>query len=292
VDELSVKFEEHSDQLQEVCKLLRHIAVSDSLIVWAEHIETNIRFQRPEVIHSCQTLAAYPSSKIVVENVDVFFNSWQAQINDLSVLVKDINDSCSGKISQQVYLSLPRPGKHGSTARMMKPSQLSSEEQAKIAKVGLEMKLMTSEVDAEADRWSSSAIDGDSEIVRRAKNMSSMAFSMYLFTRGEGVLGTTEDLFTQAGYFAEEGTKLFKAVKQLSQQASPELGQKTDLVAYIDILPYYCQQLIFTVKSETVGKTATFNKVDKVIQETKNLMNAVSKVISTSFLYNTVLNKS
>ena len=32
----------------------------------------------------------------------------------------------------------------------------------------------------------------------RAKNMSSMAFSMYLFTRGEGPLKNTQDLFTQA----------------------------------------------------------------------------------------------
>ncbi len=45
------------------------------------------------------------------------------------------------------------------------------------------------------------------------------------------------------------------------RQVPPELGQRSDLVAYIDILPYYCQQLIFTVKSETVGKAATFNKV-------------------------------
>ena len=53
------------------------------------------------------------------------------------------------------------------------------QEQAKIAKVGLEMKLITSEMDAETEKWE----EPDNEIVRRAKNMSSMAFSMYLFTR-------------------------------------------------------------------------------------------------------------
>lgn len=50
--------------------------------------------------------------------------------------------------------------------------------------------------------------------------MSSMAFSMYLFTRGEGPLKTTQDLFTQAEYFAEEGAKLFKTVKDFSQMVS------------------------------------------------------------------------
>jgi hypothetical protein len=76
------------------------------------------------------------------------------------------------------------------------------------------MKLITSEMDAEAEKWQ----QRDNEIVRRAKNMSSMAFSMYLFTRGEGPLHTTQDLFIQAEYFAEEGTKLFHAVKHFSLQ--------------------------------------------------------------------------
>jgi len=55
-------------------------------------------------------MSCYPSSKIANENVDVFANAWSVQINDLSVLVKDVNDSCHGKSDRQVYLSLPRPG--------------------------------------------------------------------------------------------------------------------------------------------------------------------------------------
>ena len=87
------------------------------------------------------------------------------------------------------------------------------QEQAKIAKLGLEMKLITSEMDAETEKWE----EPDNEVVRRAKNMSSMAFSMYLFTRGEGPLKTTQDLFTQAEYFAEEGTKLYRIVYDFAQ---------------------------------------------------------------------------
>ena len=39
----------------------------------------------------------------------------------------------------------------------------SHQEQAKIAKLGLEMKLITSEIDAEAEKWE----EPDNEIVRR-----------------------------------------------------------------------------------------------------------------------------
>jgi hypothetical protein len=49
-------------------------------------------------------------SKIAKENVDVFSDSWTGLINELSVLVKDINDVCQGKTERQVYMSLPRPG--------------------------------------------------------------------------------------------------------------------------------------------------------------------------------------
>jgi len=62
------------------------------------------------MVQASLTMACYPGSKIATENVDVFANAWSVQINDLSVLVKDVNDSCHGRSDKQVYLSLPRPG--------------------------------------------------------------------------------------------------------------------------------------------------------------------------------------
>lgn len=63
-------------------------------------------------------------------------------------------------------------------------------------------------------------------------------------------------------------------------------------------MPTFVQRLQFTVKDHTVGKAATFTKVDNVIQETKNLMNVISKVVTTcfecatkvSYLFNIVVN--
>ena len=86
------------------------------------------------------------------------------------------------------------------------------------------MKLATSEMEAETEKWKESSggavLEENNDIVKRAKNMSSMAFSMYQFTKGEGVLKTTQDLFTQAEYFAEEANRLYKVVRQFSYQVS------------------------------------------------------------------------
>lgn len=107
--------------------------------------------------------------------------------------------------------------KHGTTSKPLKPTSLDQEEQEKIAKSGLEMKMLTNEMDAETEKWNEES-EENNDIVKRAKNMSSMAFSMYQFTKGEGTLRTTQDLFTQAEYFAEEANRLYKVVRQFSYQ--------------------------------------------------------------------------
>lgn len=58
----------------------------------------------------------------------------------------------------------------------------------------------------------------DNDIVKRAKTMYTMAYSMYQFTRGEGELKTTQDLFTQAEFLTEEANKFYKVVRQFTYQ--------------------------------------------------------------------------
>lgn len=91
------------------------------------------------------------------------------------------------------------------------------------------MKLITNEMDAETDKWqeSGSQLEENNDIVKRAKNMSAMAFSMYQFTKGEGALKTTQDLFTQAEYFAEEANRLYKVIRQFSYQVKFPLSSIT-----------------------------------------------------------------
>nr|KAG5702399.1 hypothetical protein BaRGS_027486 [Batillaria attramentaria] len=284
-EQLTVQFAEHQEQLEEVCKLFRHMASSEPLVITADHNETFIHSLGPMILFAAQTLAQYPNSKICRENLEVFADAWESQINDLSILVKEVNDVCQGRGDKVVYLSLPRPGKHGTTSRSLRPVKLDAEEQAKIAKLGLEMKLITSEMEAEADKWA----EPDNAVVRRAKNMAAMAFSMYLFTRGEGRLHTTHDLFLQAEFFAEEGNKLYRTVKDFASRV-PVCSSKDELLAYVDRIPACCHQLHVTLKTPTFGKSATFNKVDSAIQETKNLMNIIAKVVTTCFICATKYN--
>lgn len=63
----------------------------------------------------------------------------------------------------------------------------------------------------------------------------------------------------------------------------PAGATKKELLEHLDKVPTYVQQLQFTVKEPTVGRAATFSKVDNVIQETKHLMNVISKVVTTCF---------
>ncbi|XP_042870002.1 alpha-catulin-like [Penaeus japonicus] len=300
LDEYADRFLEHIEHIQEVCKLLRHIATTDSLQVAAKYGEINLRIYGPQVVTAAQTLCLYPTSKIAKENVEVFADMWLNLVGDVKSLTKDIGDQIAAENKppeKQVYMSLPRPGvqqvetgyltspqKHGTTPKPPKPTKLDQEEQAKLAKSGLDMKLMASEVDQETEKWEERITqDEDNDIVKRAKNMSSMAFSMYQFTRGEGALKTTQDLFTQGEYFAEEANRLYKVVRQFSYQV-PAGPHKKELMEHLDQIPTYVQQLQFTVKNPTVGKAATFTKVDNVIQETKNLMNVISKVVTTCFV--------
>ncbi|XP_043279896.1 alpha-catulin isoform X3 [Venturia canescens] len=285
LQESSDRFHEYIEHILEVCKLLRHVALSESLQVSAKFTEINLRIYGPQVVTAAHTLARHPTSKIAKENLEVFADMWQWLMSDVTTVAKDVLELSQSRPEKQVYMSLPRPGKHGTTSKPLKPVRLDSEEQAKIAKAGLEMKLITSEMDAETEKWqeSGSALEENNDIVKRAKNMSSMAFSMYQFTRGEGALKTTQDLFTQAEYFAEEANRLYKVVRQFSYQV-PGGPHKKELLENLDRVPTYVQQLQFTVKNPTVGKAATFTKVDNVIQETKNLMNVISKVVTTCFV--------
>lgn len=63
----------------------------------------------------------------------------------------------------------------------------------------------------------------------------------------------------------------------------PAGDPKKELLDQLDIVPTYVQTLQFTVKDPTVGKAATFVKVDHIIRETKNLMNIINKVVTTCF---------
>ncbi|KAM7175623.1 alpha-catulin isoform 2-T2 [Macrochelys suwanniensis] len=277
VAEYTCKLSEQKEQLVETCRLLRHVSGTEPLEITCIHAEDTFQVTGPQIISAAETLTLHPSSKIAKENLDVFCEAWESQLSDMSMLLREINDVFEGRRGEKrAYLSLPRPGKHNANLKALKPVTLDTEEQAQLGKLGLELHLLTCDVDSETEKWE----DQENEIVLHGQSISSMAHSMYLFTRGEGLLKTTQDLFHQAEVFATEGIKLASVLTAFSNQL--EDFDKPLLLLEIDKLIPVCQQLQITAKTTVQGKSATFTKVDTCIRKTKGVMTILSQVLPLS----------
>ncbi|XP_039382401.1 alpha-catulin isoform X5 [Mauremys reevesii] len=277
VAEYTCKLSEQKEQLVETCRLLRHVSGTEPLEITCIHAEDTFQVIGPQIISAAETLTLHPSSKIAKENLDVFCEAWESQLSDMSMLLREISDVFEGRRGEKrAYLSLPRPGKHNANLKALKPVKLDTEEQAKLGKLGLELHLLTSDVDSETEKWE----DQENEIVRHGQSISSMAHSMYLFTRGEGLLKTTQDLFHQAEVFATEGINLASVLTAFSNQLEDD--DKPLLLLEIDKLIPVCQQLQITAKTTVQGKNATFTKVDTCIRKTKGVMTILSQVLPLS----------
>uniref|UniRef100_A0A8D8ZL97 Alpha-catulin n=1 Tax=Cacopsylla melanoneura TaxID=428564 RepID=A0A8D8ZL97_9HEMI len=159
LEEYSDKFTETVDHILEICKLLRHMAGTESLQVATYHAEYHLKIYAPQLVTAARTLADHPSSKIAKENLEVFADMFQALVSDITALCKEIMDK-ERLPDKHTYMSLPRPGKHGTTNKPLKAVRLNLEEQEKIAKAGLEMKLATNEMEAETEKWQKDQSEG------------------------------------------------------------------------------------------------------------------------------------
>ncbi|XP_035247233.1 alpha-catulin-like isoform X2 [Anguilla anguilla] len=269
VDEYSCRLTEQKEQLVETCRLLRHVSGTEPLEITCVHAEETFQVIGPQIISAAQTLALHPTSKIAKENLEVFCEAWESQLSDMSILLREINDVFEGRRDKRTYLSLPRPGKHLPNLKVVKAVKLDAEEQSTVAKLGLELRLITSDLDSECEKWD----DHEHDIIRQAQSMSSMAYSMYLFTRGEGLLKTTLDLFQQAEVFSEEGFQLCSSLQALSSQVGDE--EKVMITSETEKLVTLCQQLQVTARSMVQGKSATFLKVQSSVQHTKGILEIV-----------------
>ena len=122
----------------------------------------------------------------------------------------------------------------------------------------------------------------NNEMVKRAKKMAQQADDMFAFTRGHGKVKTTQDLFTLAEYFAEECNIIYKVIRLFSYDV-PTGEDKRLLMALADNVPKHCHQLQMLIQSSTVGKAATFTKVDSIIKETRSIVNLIIRVIQMCY---------
>ncbi|XP_058379712.1 alpha-catulin isoform X2 [Diceros bicornis minor] len=274
--EYACKLSEQKEQLVETCRLLRHVCGTEPLEITCIHAEETFQVTGQQIISAAETLTLHPSSKIAKENLDVFCEAWESQISDMSTLLREINDVFEGRRGEKYgYLSLPKPMKNNTNLKSFRPDKPDSEEQAKIAKLGLKLGLLTSDANCEIEKWG----DQESEIVQCGRNMASVAYSLYLFTRGEGPLKTSQDLIHQLEVFAEEGLKLASSVQTFSKQLKDD--DKLMLLLEINKLIPLCHQL------QTITKTPlqnqVFLKVDKCITKTRSMMAILVQLLSLCY---------
>ncbi|CAD6184915.1 unnamed protein product [Caenorhabditis auriculariae] len=112
VEKYMHKFREHAEHMQEVCRLLHHISITDALHVHTGHVERNMRALAPLTLQAGRTLCIHPSSRIARENLEVFCDTWGQAVNDLSRVAKESDVAANGRVAaeKQAYMSLPRPG--------------------------------------------------------------------------------------------------------------------------------------------------------------------------------------
>ncbi|KAK3511994.1 hypothetical protein QTP70_027637 [Hemibagrus guttatus] len=283
---------EHREQLVETCRLLCHISGTEPLEITCIHAEETFHVIGPQIISAAQTLALHPNSKIAKENLDVFCEAWESQLCDMAILLKEISDVFEGRRG-----NLSPSSKHSANLKTPKTARLDTEgpvccggqDQTTITKLGQELRFLTSDVDAELERWENQ----EHEVVRHCQSISSMAYSMYLFTRGEGLLKTTLDLFHQAeaghqtqlsGSFSfsaqllsDLGLQLCSFLQSFSLQLVDE--EKMLLTSETEKLAAFCQQLQICAKTPVQGKNAAFQKVDLTIHNTKGVMTVVTSLL-------------
>uniref|UniRef100_A0A3Q1EK16 Alpha-catulin n=1 Tax=Acanthochromis polyacanthus TaxID=80966 RepID=A0A3Q1EK16_9TELE len=274
VAEYSRTLTEQKEQLVETCRLLCHVSGTEPLEITCIHAEETFHVIGPQIISAAQTLALHPSSKIAKENLEVFCEAWESQLCDMALLLREINDVFEGRRGdKRPYLSLPRPGKHSANLKTAKAVKLDAEEQTSMAKLGLELRLLSSDVDTEVEKWE----EQEHDIVRQSQSLASMAYNMYLFTRGEGLLKTTLDLFHQAEVLSEEGLQLCSSLRTFSAQLVDE--EKSVVMTEMEKLVALCQQLQMGAKTPVQGKTATFQKVDSSIQTSRSILTVVLSLL-------------
>ncbi|XP_029058603.1 alpha-catulin isoform X2 [Monodon monoceros] len=257
--EYACKLSEQKERLVETCRLLRHVSGTEPLEITCIHAEETFQVTGQQIISAAETLTLHPSSKIAKENLDVFCEAWESQISDMLTLLREISDVFEGRRGEKYgYLSLPKPM-----------------EQAKIAKLGLKLGLLTSDANCEIEKWE----DQENEVVRYGRNMSSMAYSLYLFTRGEGPIKTSQDLIHQLEVFAEEGLKLASSVQAFSKQLKDD--DKLMLLLEINKLVPLCHQLQAVTK--TPLQNQVFLKVDKSITKTRCIMATSVQLLSLCY---------
>ncbi|XP_022288190.1 catenin alpha-2-like isoform X4 [Crassostrea virginica] len=167
--------------------------------------------------------------------------------------------------------------------------QLPAEEREKIQIQVQEFLADKMKLDREVAKWD----DSGNDIIVMAKQMCMIMMEMTDFTRGRGPLKSTMDVINAAKKISEAGIMLDKLAKQIADQC-PDSASKKDLLAYLQRIALYCQQLNITSKVKADVQNVSgelivsgLDSATSLIMAAKNLMNAVVLTVKACYVAST-----
>ena len=83
---------EHIDYVEDVAKLIRHVAWTDSSQVRAKHAQINLHIYGPQVGFAANTCCVEPHSMVLKENLEMFCKMWQFLVDDVIQISKQVAD--------------------------------------------------------------------------------------------------------------------------------------------------------------------------------------------------------
>ena len=156
--------------------------VGQNLLKWPVYMQRrHFRLTGQQIISAAETSTMHPSSKIAKENLDVFREAWESQSSDMSTLLREISDVFEGKWGEK-YISKASEKQRKPeiiTARQAWLRGARPDSKAR-TQTGFANLCETSNANSKTEKWE----DQENEIVQYGWNMSSMAYSLCLFTRG------------------------------------------------------------------------------------------------------------
>lgn len=167
--------------------------------------------------------------------------------------------------------------------------QLPAEEREQIQMQVQEFLADKMKLDREVAKWD----DSGNDIIVMAKQMCMIMMEMTDFTRGRGPLKSTMDVINAAKKISEAGIQLDKLAKQIADQC-PDSASKKDLLAYLQRIALYCQQLNITSKVKADVQNVSgelivsgLDSATSLIMAAKNLMNAVVLTVKACYVAST-----
>ncbi|KAI0985199.1 hypothetical protein GJ496_007012 [Pomphorhynchus laevis] len=199
------KLNDQGDSLCECCRLLLQISAIVQLQVSCNYHETMFTELKKQLAEAAKCTALIVSKshacQETVEMLDCMLVYWRNHISSFVVLLQEVEDVMSFKIERPVYFSLPRPGGHGNSIHTLEHRKDEGFQHG-------ETLLQNQEKDNVDVPFNNS----NDELLKRAKNMSNMAYAIYLFTQNRGPLKGINDIYRQTTYLCEEGVLLAELI--------------------------------------------------------------------------------